>query len=48
MTFYFYEKPIDKEPICHHCGVIMREECVTNMCVTIFRCPVCGDWKEGR
>ena len=45
MTFYFYEKAIDKEPICRHCGVMMKEDAVV-MGVTIYRCPVCGDWKE--
>ena len=46
MTFYFYEEPIDKEPICHYCGILMHGE-VNGMGITILRCPVCGDWKEG-
>lgn len=46
MTFYFYDEgPIDKEPICHNCGVLMKEE-LNAMGVTILRCPICGDWKE--
>ena len=47
MTFYFYDEPIDKEPICPNCGAVMQQEREV-MGVMIFRCHFCGEWKEGR